>query len=190
MSPYSPDFSPLRNLGPPLKNILLSIKTTNYQELAKAIEFAFDEVTERKYLELVRGTAVIVPHLYDKGYNLCFTNMFRTNQSEANLTGVNLVPAHLSEANLTGTNLIKADLEYARLSGANLQNANLSGANLQNANLNGANLQGSNLSEANLQNANLSEAKLQKANFFCAIMPNGEICNQHNYSQKPPIMRL
>jgi uncharacterized protein YjbI with pentapeptide repeats len=173
-------FLPLKNLGSPIKNILRSIKTTNYQELAKAIQFAFDEVTERKYLELVRGTAVIVPHLYDRGYNLCFTNMFRTNQSEANLTGVNLVPAHLSEANLTGTNLIKADLQYARLSGANLQNANL----------NGANLQGSNLSEANLQNANLSEAKLQKANFFGAIMPNGEICNQHNYSQKPPIMRL
>jgi hypothetical protein len=30
-----------------------SIKTTNYQELGKAIEFASNEVTERKYLELV-----------------------------------------------------------------------------------------------------------------------------------------
>ena len=105
----------------PRENILRSLKTTNYQELAKAREFAFDEVTERKYLELVRGTAVIVPHLYEKGYNLCFTNMFRTNQSEANLTGVNLVPANLSEANLTGTNLIKANLQNANLNGANLQ---------------------------------------------------------------------
>jgi hypothetical protein len=132
--------------------------------------------------------------------NLCFTNMFRTNLSEANLTGVNLVQANLSEANLTGTNLIKAALQYASLSGANLQNANLSGANLQNANLKGANLQnanlsgsnlqGSNLSEANLQNANLSETNLQEANLFNAIMPNGEICNQHNYSEKPPIMIL
>jgi hypothetical protein len=113
---------------------------------------------------------------------------------------VNLVQANLSEANLTGTNLIKAALQYASLSGANLQNANLSGANLQNANLNranlqnanlsGANLQGSNLSAANLQNANLSETNLQKANLFNAIMPNGKICNQPNYSEKPPIMIL
>jgi len=29
------------------------IKTTNYQELGKTIEFASNEVTERKYLELV-----------------------------------------------------------------------------------------------------------------------------------------
>ena len=132
--------------------------------------------------------------------NLCLTNMFRTNLSEANLTGVNLVQANLSEANLTGTNLIKAALQYASLSAANLQNANLSGANLQNANLNranlqnanlsGANLQNANLSEANLQNANLSETNLQKANLFNAIMPNGEICNQPNSSEKPPIMIL
>jgi uncharacterized protein YjbI with pentapeptide repeats len=66
----------------------------------------------------------------------------------------------------------------------------LSKFNLPNANLSGANLQGANLSEANLQNANLSEAKLQKANLFGAIMPNGEICNQPNYSEKPPIRRL
>ena len=69
MSPYSPDFSPIENLWSKLKNILRSIKTTNYQELAKAIDFAFNEVKERKYLELARGTAVIVPHLYEKGYN-------------------------------------------------------------------------------------------------------------------------
>ena len=102
--------------------------------------------------------------------NLCLTNMFRTNLSEANLTGVNLVQANLSEANLTGTNLVKAALQYASLSGANLQNANLSGANLQ--------------------NSNLSETNLQKANLFNAIMPNGEICNQPNSSEKPPIMIL
>jgi hypothetical protein len=29
------------------------MKTSNYQELGKAIEFAFNEVRERKYLELV-----------------------------------------------------------------------------------------------------------------------------------------
>jgi hypothetical protein len=46
------------------------------------------------------------------------------------------------------------------------------------------------LSAANLQNANLSETNLQKANLFNAIMPNGEICNQPNYSEKPPIMIL
>jgi len=53
LSPYSPDFSPIKNLWSKLKNILRSIKTTNYQELAKAIEFAFKEITERKHLELV-----------------------------------------------------------------------------------------------------------------------------------------
>jgi len=53
LSPYSPDFSPIENSWSKLKNILRSIKTTNYQELGKAREFAFNEVTERKYLELV-----------------------------------------------------------------------------------------------------------------------------------------
>ena len=69
LSPYSPDFSPSENLWSPLKNILRSIKTPNYQELAKAREFAFNEVTERKYLEVAPVTAVIVPHLFDKGYS-------------------------------------------------------------------------------------------------------------------------
>ena len=45
LSPYPPDFSPIENLWSKLKNILRSIKTPNYQELAKAIEFAFSEVT-------------------------------------------------------------------------------------------------------------------------------------------------
>jgi transposase len=30
LSPYSPDFSPIENLGSPLKNILRSIKTPNW----------------------------------------------------------------------------------------------------------------------------------------------------------------
>ena len=45
LSPYSPDFSPIENLWSKLKNILRSIKTTNYQELAKAIDLAFSQVT-------------------------------------------------------------------------------------------------------------------------------------------------
>jgi transposase len=45
LSAYSPDFSPIEHLWSKLKNILRSVKTTNYQELAKAIEFAFNEVT-------------------------------------------------------------------------------------------------------------------------------------------------
>ena len=45
LSPYSPDFSPIENLWSKLKIILRSIKTTNYQELGKAIEFAFNQVT-------------------------------------------------------------------------------------------------------------------------------------------------
>ena len=60
--------SPIENLWSKGKNILRSIKTTNYQELGKAIEFAFNEVTEQKYLELAQVTAVIVPHLSEKGY--------------------------------------------------------------------------------------------------------------------------
>ena len=68
LSPYSPNFSPIEHLWSKLKNILRSIKTTNYQELAKAREFAFNEVTERKYWELAPVTAVIVPHLFEKGY--------------------------------------------------------------------------------------------------------------------------
>jgi len=42
--PYSPDFSPIENLWLQLKNILRYLNTTNYQELEKAIEFAFNEV--------------------------------------------------------------------------------------------------------------------------------------------------
>ena len=45
LSPYSPDFSLLENLWSKLKIILRYIKTTNYQELGKAIEFAFGQVT-------------------------------------------------------------------------------------------------------------------------------------------------
>jgi transposase len=45
LSPYSPDFSLLENLWSKLKIILRSLKTTNYQELGKAIEFAFGQVT-------------------------------------------------------------------------------------------------------------------------------------------------
>ena len=45
LSPYSPDFSPIENLRSKLKIILRSIKTTNYQELGKAIEFALGQVT-------------------------------------------------------------------------------------------------------------------------------------------------
>jgi transposase len=44
LSPYSPDFLPIDNLYSKLKIILRSIKTTNYQELEKAIEFAFGQV--------------------------------------------------------------------------------------------------------------------------------------------------
>ncbi|MCC3414823.1 MULTISPECIES: IS630 family transposase [unclassified Microcoleus] len=45
LSPYSPDFSPIENLWSKLKNILRSIETPNYQELAKAIELALGQVT-------------------------------------------------------------------------------------------------------------------------------------------------
>jgi transposase len=44
LSPYSPNFLPIKNLWSKLKMIFLSIKTTNYQELAKAIELALAQV--------------------------------------------------------------------------------------------------------------------------------------------------
>ena len=52
-----------------LKNILRSIKTTNYQELGKAIEFAFNEVTERKYLELVYSLLLLYLMFMRKAIN-------------------------------------------------------------------------------------------------------------------------
>jgi len=45
LSPFSPEFSPIENSWSKLKKILRSLKTTNYQELGKAIEFAFEQVT-------------------------------------------------------------------------------------------------------------------------------------------------
>jgi transposase len=45
LSPYLPNFSLLENLWSILKIILRSIKTNNYQELGKAIDFAFGQVT-------------------------------------------------------------------------------------------------------------------------------------------------
>ena len=72
LSPYSPDFSPIKNLWSKLKIILRSIKTTNYQELGKAIEFAFGSALHRQILLTGLHTAVIVPHLFEKGYNRCW----------------------------------------------------------------------------------------------------------------------
>jgi transposase len=69
LSPYSPDFSPIENLWSKLKIILRSIKTTNYQELGKAIEFAFGSALHRQIFLTGLHTAVIVPHLFEKGYN-------------------------------------------------------------------------------------------------------------------------
>jgi len=64
ISPYSPDFSPIENLWSKLKIILRSIKTTNYQELGKAIEFAFGSALHRQIFLTGLHTAVIVPHLF------------------------------------------------------------------------------------------------------------------------------
>jgi transposase len=68
LSPYSPDFSPIENLWSKLKIILRSIKTTNYQELGKAIEFALGSALHRQIFLTGLHTAVIVPHLFEKGY--------------------------------------------------------------------------------------------------------------------------
>ncbi len=67
LSPYSPDFSMSENLGSKFKKILRSIKTTNYQELGKAIELAFSHVSKNIFGTGLH-TAVIVPHLYEKPY--------------------------------------------------------------------------------------------------------------------------
>ena len=68
LSPYSPDFSPIENLWSKLKIILRSIKTTNYQELGKAIEFALGSALHRQIFLTGLHTVVIVPHLFEKGY--------------------------------------------------------------------------------------------------------------------------
>jgi len=50
LSPYLPDFSLIENLWSKLKIILRYLKTTNYQELGKAIEFAFGSALHRQIL--------------------------------------------------------------------------------------------------------------------------------------------
>ena len=73
LSPYSPDFSPIENLWSKLKIILRSIKTANYQELGKAIEFALGSALHRQIFLIGLHTAVIVPHLFEKGYmSICY----------------------------------------------------------------------------------------------------------------------
>ena len=49
LSPYSPDFSPIENLWSKVKIILRSIKTTNYQELGKALLVCLWTSYIRKY---------------------------------------------------------------------------------------------------------------------------------------------
>jgi hypothetical protein len=75
LSPYSPDFSPIENLWSKLKIILRSIKTTNYQELGKAIEFALGSALHRQIFLTGLHTAVIVPHLFEKGYIFFTTSL-------------------------------------------------------------------------------------------------------------------
>ena len=65
LSPYSPDFSIIENLRSKFKNILGSIKTTNYQQLGKAIEFAFSQVSHKIFGTCLHA-AVMVPHLSEK----------------------------------------------------------------------------------------------------------------------------
>ena len=45
LPPYSPDFSPIENCWSKIKSILRSIGATNYPDLAKAIESAFNKVS-------------------------------------------------------------------------------------------------------------------------------------------------
>jgi len=67
LSPYSPNFSPSENLWSKLKIILRSIKTTNYQELGKAIAFAFGQVTSSNIFNWFTHCCYL-PHLFEKGY--------------------------------------------------------------------------------------------------------------------------
>ncbi len=83
LSPYSPDFSPIEHLWSKLKNILRSIKTTNYRELAKAIEFAFNQVTLSDMRNCLL-TAVIVPHLSEKRYIINLTELYSLPHTTSN----------------------------------------------------------------------------------------------------------
>jgi len=78
LSPYSPDFSPIENRWSQLEIILRSIKTTNSQELGKAIEFAFGSALHRQILLTGLHTAVIVPHFFEKGYTFTLVRVRKT----------------------------------------------------------------------------------------------------------------
>lgn len=137
-----------------------------------------------KYSELdVSFTRYCLNHINFKDQSmiardLCCSNLFKTNFSNAYLTEANLHNANLSEAifteaDLEGANLNGADfhktvmrgacLRYAILRNANLQEALLQEADLQVADLREANLHGANLRAADLDSVNLCEADLQKA---------------------------
>jgi transposase len=47
LPPYSPDFSPIENCWSKVKSILRTIGARTYQELEKAIEEAFNQVTKK-----------------------------------------------------------------------------------------------------------------------------------------------
>ncbi len=54
LPPYSPDFSPIENCWSKIKSLLRSIGARNYPDLAKAIEYAFAQVS----LEDIRSWAL------------------------------------------------------------------------------------------------------------------------------------
>jgi len=122
LSPYSPDFSPIENLWSKLKNILRSIKTTNYQELAKAIEFAFNEVTERKYLELVYSLLLlylifmrkaITKELVQKGHTVTVISSKPEKQKDIEALGATAAIGSLEDVDFLVSTFTGADAVYA-----------------------------------------------------------------------------
>ncbi|MAA79001.1 MAG: hypothetical protein CL916_07045 [Deltaproteobacteria bacterium] len=100
-----------------------------------------------------------------------FKGDFRTELTEANVSGADLTEINLTEASLIQANLSKSNLTFANLSGADLTRANLTESNLTNAII----LEGESgyraiLDEADCTNANLTRVNCQKATMSETIL--------------------
>jgi len=97
------------------------------------------------------------------------SELFGTNLSNCDLTGLDITRAYLFNANLENSILSRAKLEHSDLSNANLRNATLhevifTDVYMDNANLSGADLSGSYLTGAILKNTVWKDANLRGSN--------------------------
>ncbi|HKO99962.1 MAG TPA: toll/interleukin-1 receptor domain-containing protein [Pyrinomonadaceae bacterium] len=95
---------------------------------------------------------------------------WRTDLSNADLSGRNLSKIDFFGAYLRGTNLDGADLQDANLVGADLSEASLRRVNFTHADLTNADISRANLKGANLTKANLIRAKAINASFGASLV--------------------